>query len=608
MRLWIINAIFWLLMALAGGVAGWWIRGRAERASANQHKRLVREAMEGLQDCTSKIRTRVAAHASDMKRVMEELAETDSPDSSVVNLAVEHIVDSTDQVRRQLSETEQKLQLEATVIGRSISEEQPELLFMKRLDHKKRLYRKVLHSLEMLASELAVDVDDHQSRIENIGEALEKEEAQNVKNVNSAVDQIIQATSNMQEKISSVEKRLDEQTAQVEKHAKLASKDELTELPNRRTFGKELHRLHEEYRRHKKPFSLLMIDVDYFKKINDQHGHQIGDAVLTQLGRLLAAQVRENDIAARYGGEEFAMLLPFTSEFDAKLAAERIRKACMAKPLRVEGKTHHITISVGVSAVLPDSAAESIVQRADQALYAAKNAGRNCTYWHDGTECIAFGTSKDETRKQFSAKFRNADAKKEPTSTRTSSKQEQAVPGIVIPPEFDLSNRSIFCVSVNRRLAECKRGGASISLLLLQIDQSDQIGKEHGPKAVMELRAALCRMLAALSRDMDDRCEFDAKTFAILLPDTTNESVRRIGERLRAGVAGCQMQFGNKKWDLTASVGVVNTDGSDSGMEFMNRGEKAVRAASSFGGNATFLADRTGVTRITNPDSQLNSH
>jgi len=595
-------------MGSIGAMAGWWLRGRTERANANQHKRLVREAMEGLQDCTAKIRTRVATHASDMKKVLDELEETTSPDSEIVASAVEDIVDSTDHVRRQLSDIEQKLKLEATIIGRSISEQQPELLFMKRSDRKERLYRKVLSNLEMLATELAVDVDGHQSRMEEIGDALEEDGTQNLENVNSAVDQIIQATSNMQEKICSVEKRLDEQTAQVEKHAKLAGKDELTELPNRRTFDKELRRLHQEYLKHKKPFSLLMIDVDYFKKINDQHGHQVGDAVLNQLGKLLASQVRDNDIAARYGGEEFAMLLPFTSDFDAKLIAERIRKACSTKGLRAKEKKHRITISVGVSAVMPDTATESIVQRADQALYAAKNAGRDRTFWHDGNECIAFGSSKDETRRKRPEKSHKTKAKKEAAPPRTPTNQEQAEPAIVIPPEFELSNRSIFCGSVNRRLAECKRGGAGISLLLLRIDQTDPIRKEHGPRAVMELRAALCRMLAAFSREMDDRCEFDSKTFAILLPDTTDESVRAIGERLRAGVAQCQMQFGGKTWKLTASVGVVNTHGGDSGMELMNRGEQAVQAASDYGGDVTYLADSSGVTRITNANSQLGAH
>jgi len=587
-------------MGLAGVAAGWWVRGQAERSKANQHKRLVREAMEGLQECTSKISSRVAAHASDMKSLVTELTESDSPDHDTVASAVESIVESTEQVRRQLSEVEQKLQLEVAIIGRSITEQRPELLFMKRLDRKERLYRKVLGNLEKLANELAADVDGHQSRMEEVGDSFENDTTQNVENVTSAVDQIIKAASNMQEKINSAEKRLDEQTAQVEQHAKLAGRDELTRLPNRRTFDNELRRLHEDYLKHKKPFSLIMIDIDYFKKVNDRYGHQVGDAVLAQFGKLLAHQVRDKDIAARYGGEEFAILLPFATEQDAKSTAERIRKACSEKSLRVNEKEHRITISIGVSVVLPATTVETTIQRADQALYAAKNAGRNCTFWHDGKTCVAYGTVKEESRSKRSADSGKKKATNESASRDIPKKQEDKKTSVTIPPEFELSNRSIFCVSVNRRFAEFKRGGAAVSLLLMRIDQTEQINSEHGTRAVMELRAALCQMLAAFSRDMDDRCEFDAKTYAILLPDTTLESVKLVGERLRAGVAQCHMQFGKKQWDLTASVGVVNTESSDSGMELINRGEKAVQAASASGGNAIYLSDESGVSKVSN--------
>lgn len=600
MRLWIINAAFSLLMGLAGAAAGWWVRGQYERTAANNERRLVRDAMEGLQESTAKIRTRVASHVNELQHVLETLEADESQGDEAISTAVEQISDSSNQVRRQLAEVEQKLNVEVEVIGQAISQDQPELLFMKRLDRKKQLYRKVLCSLEMLAKDLSVDVDEHRSRVESIGEVLDEAETQTSEHVFSAVDQIVAATSKMQEKISKVENRLEEQAALVEKHAKLAGNDELTGLPNRRTFESELSRLHEEYVQRNNSFSLMMVDVDHFKSVNDQHGHQAGDAVLVELGSLLAKQVREKDIAARYGGEEFVILLPFTTDFDAKLIAERIRKACSAKSFSIEGKQHRITVSVGVSAVMPDTTRESTVQRADLALYAAKNAGRDCTFFHDGKDCIAFGSTKAETKKKQAAKKKKPKAKssEKPASRRKTAKQEQ-LPPVVVPPEFELSNRSIFCTSVNQRLAEFNRGGAEISLLLLQIDQSDKIRSQHGDRAAQELRAAVCRMLAAFTRDMDYRCEFDAKTYGILLPSANVANLRAIGERLREGVAGCQMQFSGKKWNLTASVGVVHADMGGSGMDLISRVEKAVQTASRHGGNATYIAEKSGVTRVT---------
>ncbi|NOY43635.1 MAG: diguanylate cyclase [Planctomycetes bacterium] len=598
MRLWIINAVFSLLIGGIGAAIGWWVRGRVERSAANQHKRLVKDAMEGLQECTSNIRTRIAAHSCDVAKVADALRDLRTADGSEVASAVSVIVNASDHVRSQLAEIEQKLQMESTVIGRAVNENEPELLFFKSMDRKKRLYRKVLCSLELLANDLAADVDEHRSRVGEIGEALSTDENQDSANVIEAVSQIVNATSNMQDQISRVEKRLEAQTAQVEKHVILAGRDELTGLPNRRTFDKELRRVDEEFQSHKKPFSLIFLDVDQFKKVNDQYGHQVGDDALRELGKTLLTQIRDGDTATRYGGDEFAILLPHTTEYDARLVAERIRKAYAAKNFSTDGKQYNVTVSVGVSTAVAGLSPEAVVQRADQALYAAKEAGRNKTYWHDGTECVPFGKRKTDLPKPAVKKSDKA-VREENLAEKGSQTQEAIDESVEIPPEFELSNRSIFCVNVNRRITEWQRGGPPISLLLLRIDQTNAIANQHGQLAVSQLRAALCRLLAAFSRDMDDRCEFDANTYAILVPDSDSKSIGKIGERLRAGVADSQMQFGNQQWKLTASVGVAHTGSDDSGMELMRRGELAVRAASDQGGNATYLADRSDVTRVT---------
>jgi len=242
---------------------------------------------------------------------------------------------------------------------------------------------------------------------------------------------------------------------------------------------------------------------------------------------------------------------------------------------------------------------ETIVQRADQALYAAKEAGRNQTYWHDGTECIPFGKSKPDPLKLIANKSSKTTDRERRTAGNGSLTLDAVDESMVIPSEFGLSNRSIFCVNVNRRITEWQRGGPSISLLLLRIDQTDDIANQYGENAVFRLRAALCRLLAAFTREMDDRCEFDANTFAILLPDSNRKSLGEIGERLRVGVSECQMQFDSQPWKLTASVGISCADVGDSGMELMRRGELAVKAASDQGGNVTCLADCSSVTRIT---------
>jgi diguanylate cyclase (GGDEF)-like protein len=127
------------------------------------------------------------------------------------------------------------------------------------------------------------------------------------------------------------------------------------------------------------PLSLLMIDLDYFKQINDTFGHPAGDRVLCAVADILRRELRQVDQLARYGGEEFAAILPETAESEALAIANRIRQAIAARPLAIsETEGAELTISIGL-AIFPDDAnsVEGLVEKADQSLYAAKAAGRN---------------------------------------------------------------------------------------------------------------------------------------------------------------------------------------------------------------------------------------
>ena len=150
--------------------------------------------------------------------------------------------------------------------------------------------------------------------------------------------------------------------------------DELTRLPNRRHLAQRFLEEMQRARRHHKSMAFLMVDIDHFKLINDTYGHLQGDAVLAELAKILVAGKRESDVAARYGGEEFGVLLHETNEVGAMTLAERIRA-------KVEAATFSgglkLTISIGVAATDDDAQFTALLEKADQALYAAKQAGRN---------------------------------------------------------------------------------------------------------------------------------------------------------------------------------------------------------------------------------------
>lgn len=157
----------------------------------------------------------------------------------------------------------------------------------------------------------------------------------------------------------------------------MATTDPLTRLRNRRsvleTAWSEAARQHRDGR----PLSFILCDIDHFKLVNDQHGHDAGDEVIKAVAEVLRSEVREVDHAARWGGEEFLLVLPETALAGAALVAHRLREKVAA--LTVPGKTGPLSISMtfGVSALRLDESIEQAIARADQALYQGKNAGRN---------------------------------------------------------------------------------------------------------------------------------------------------------------------------------------------------------------------------------------
>jgi len=158
----------------------------------------------------------------------------------------------------------------------------------------------------------------------------------------------------------------------------LAIADHLTGVHNKRYFTSRLGEEVQRARRHGRPFALVMLDLDHFKRVNDTHGHDAGDAVLRELGSLLRALARGDDVPARYGGEEFVVLLPDTALEGACVFAERLRARVEALEVVVRGLRLPITASVGVG-VFPNagSTPDELMKSVDEALYRAKQGGRN---------------------------------------------------------------------------------------------------------------------------------------------------------------------------------------------------------------------------------------
>jgi diguanylate cyclase (GGDEF)-like protein len=156
--------------------------------------------------------------------------------------------------------------------------------------------------------------------------------------------------------------------------------DGLTGLVNRRTFQEYLDRLVSRCRNLREPMSVILFDVDHFKRVNDTWGHLAGDAVLKELAALLQHAVRPTDLLARYGGEEFGLLVPYTTVVEAVVVAERMRTNVAGHRFVFSGQLIPVTISLGVADLVHQiESSDALLQAADKALYAAKQQGRNRT-------------------------------------------------------------------------------------------------------------------------------------------------------------------------------------------------------------------------------------
>ncbi len=155
----------------------------------------------------------------------------------------------------------------------------------------------------------------------------------------------------------------------------MASVDPLTQLANRRVLDERLEQEFARAVRHRHPLACLMIDVDHFKRVNDTHGHVVGDRVLTHVAAAIRTTIRKTDLAGRYGGEEFLVLVPETPATGAQVLAERLRRAIAASS---EGDLPRVTVSVGIATTEGEVASSAeLLRRADEALYAAKEGGRD---------------------------------------------------------------------------------------------------------------------------------------------------------------------------------------------------------------------------------------
>lgn len=209
---------------------------------------------------------------------------------------------------------------------------------------------------------------EREKRIRQQAEKIAEEKSRELYVKGLALEKALEAESRARKEIEALYQKVE----------RLSQIDPLTELLNRRSFGVEAQRLFQLAIRHQNPLSCAMLDIDFFKRVNDNYGHDTGDQVLIGVAKSCRKEIRQTDLLARFGGEEFCFLFPETHHDGAGKLSERIRQAVSALEFGSGDTRFSVTVSIGVS-VLQDANDDlkNMIKRSDESLYAAKESGRN---------------------------------------------------------------------------------------------------------------------------------------------------------------------------------------------------------------------------------------
>lgn len=429
--------------------------------------------------------------------------------------------------------------------------------------------------LRDLATGVASEVGEHSTRMGEITAGLRALDTSNIEATGaglvSALAKIVAANEALQDRLAKAEEQIEVQAREIHLHESEARTDSLTNLANRRAFDDEMKRRCAEAHRKGTPLTLLIMDIDYFKKFNDSHGHQAGDEVLRKVGRKLTETCRDMDLPCRYGGEEFAIVMPATLMADAKIAAERIRTAVENMPVVFEGKDLRVTTSVGLAQLSGQDDIPRLVRRADAALYASKNAGRNCGHWHDGDE---------------SHPFTERILKAQQTDRARQAKNQPA------PLLDSLPNRTKFADELRRRIAESSRTDQPIAVLVVELGNHDWVKSQFGSEAGYLALDTVAKALHASLRDMDLLARLSESRFAVMLPENTINTTEVVASRAAQALRKRTFTVGEQSISLQLRVGSAQHRTGDSVEVLVGRAEADLLEPSEF--DAPAVAELVG--------------
>ena len=446
--------------------------------------------------------------------------------------------------------------------------------------------RDTISKLQDLTRRVKDEVDQHAVCVEEISAQLTNTDDNDESAVLAAVAQLIDANQQMQRKLDTAEERLKTQARQIESHAVEARTDALTQVANRRALDDELKRCVADLARRGMPTTVMLLDVDHFKRFNDTHGHPAGDDILRAVARVVRQAVGEIGFVARYGGEEFAVVFAGLAGTAAIPHGERARVAIATAGVKHGGRELRVTASAGVAEVLAGDTEKEVLGRADEALYASKNGGRNCGHHNDGRTNHLIKLEQPAVVATSPVAEQLGDEWMFEAEVATEALYREAIPHV--------SSRPAFFDDLIRRLSQWRRGHSPLTVILVQVDGLPRVVAEHGLSSAEVVLRVAAQLINAVMRDMDHASRLSEDTFALILPGALLHDGVAIAERLREAVERCRLpRKAGANW-FTISSGVVEASDGDDLRRILQRGRSALAAAVNQGRNCVVGRDALG--------------
>lgn len=464
--------------------------------------------------------------------------------------------------------------------------------------------RHLIAHLRSIATGMAAGVDMHQGRIEMVSNSLNSMEPDNPASLERAINALLTANKLMQQELKDAQCRIAKQAQALEEVTAQARTDALTGVANRLAFNEAVEDAVESFQSEGRTTTLALLDIDFFKKINDTYGHSVGDQVLTAVGTLLNDKLQGRGVVARYGGEEFGVLFAGCPAAWMVRIMEETRKGIGEIVVNTDQGNIRVTCSVGMADFQAEDTPASLLERADEGLYMSKQNGRNRGYWCSHGNWLPMETQTFEMLwhplepseaialdVRPTSKKPESELKSKRTGSTASEASDQEKDVVATTQEcVDLAQRAaksneepvaehraarrgsaerpqlLQAVMDHEKFTECLRqalssipdSGEPVSVLKVRISNRKELFKKYGDDAMSMCEEALLQAIRCSLRGVDKVGQTDNGDYEVLMVGPVLEAVCYRAARIQVGMNSANDTLALTEMQIGMATTLVN--------------------------------------------------